>query len=911
MSIVARLRSWTRATLWRPHLENGMDAEFRFHMEVYVEDLVRNGMPLQEAMRQARLEFGGIETHKDEIRESLGLRLWDEFWSDLRFGWRMLRKSPAFAAVAIASMALGIGANTMIFTVTKQVILDKLAVPHAEQLRLFSWVAGKNAVVHSLWGDFYPAPGGQVGSTSFSYPAYQELQRQNKAMGDLFAFKHLSRLTATIDGRAEVVTGELVSGNYYQELEVTGVQGRPIVPTDDSGAGMGPVAVISDAFWTRSFGRSPEAIGKMIQLNLASITIVGINPPGFTGATSVQETPDVFLPFSMQPILLPKRQGSLLTDSNYWWVQIMGRLKPGSSQESARVALDLALDHAVRTTMVVGKDAGMPHLGLEQGSRGLNHAAQEFAQPIYVLTAVVGFVLLLACANLANLLLARATVRQREMSIRLALGAGSARILRQVLTESLLLAILSGIAGFLLGYLGRTAIPRLLSTSWQPTPFNSPFDWRVFAFTAAVSLFSGLLFGLAPAWQAIRTNVNSGLKETSQTSTVRRRGFTGKAIVVFQVSLSVLLVAGAGLFIRTLINLGSTSPGFSPQGILLFAIEPTKSRYPAPKDIALHAQLEEQLASVPGVESVALSSEPLLAHSMSNDSFIPDDQPKHPEKKQSAYTNVVGEHFLTTMGIPLLYGRGFGPHDTATAPKVAIINRQLAKEFYSGANPIGRSFNTGDEHFQIIGICEDARYTDLRHDPPATFYMLYRQQKDTEGSMTYEIRTTANPASLVSALRHAVQSVDKDLPLIDMRTQVEQIEATMAQERIFAALTGGFGLLALVLACIGIYGIMAYTVAHRTNEFGVRTALGAQSAQVLAMVLREGFLLVSIGIFTGLAAAMLLTRYLRTMLYGLKPTDPPTLILTALLLLGTALAASWGPARKASRVDPMTALRHE
>jgi len=569
------------------------------------------------------------------------------------------------------------------------------------------------------------------------------------------------------------------------------------------------------------------------------------------------------------------------------------------------------LNAAVRATMTLGKDDEIPRLALVDGSRGLNFAGKEFAQPVYVLMSLTGLVLLLACANIANLLLARSAARQREMCVRLALGAGRGRILRQVLVESLLLSGLGGAAGLLFGYFAKNAIPRMLSSSWEPAPFSARFDWRVFAFTAAISIITGLLFGVAPAWQATRTQVNSGLKDAAQTTTHRRKGFAGKVIVAFQVALSTLLVVGAFLFVRTLANLRAVDPGFRPEHLLLFQIDPPESRYPSPKHLVLFRQIEQKLTSIPGVTAVTLSSEPLIADSMSNNHFLPVGQDLS-GKKATAHFNAVGATFFETMGIPIVAGRGFAETDTATSTRVAVVNRALVHQFFSGINPVGKTFTTGKKEpaIQIVGICADAKYESLRRPAPPTFYEPY-QQLTHEMDMTYEVQTRMKPESITAAARAVVQSIDKDLPLVDVRTQTEQIDATIQQERIFADLTVGFGILALTLASIGIYGIIAYTVARRTNEIGIRLALGAQARQILAMVLRETSWLAVIGVALGLGAALLLTRFLASMLFGLKPNDPATLIASAALLFAVALLAGFIPARRASRAQPMQALRHE
>jgi predicted permease len=918
MSLIARARSWFRSVTHSSQLQRDMDDELRFHIDNYVEDLVRSGISLAEAKRRARLEFGSPDAHKVAMRVSLGLRLWDELRADLQYGLRMLRKSPSFTAIAVLSLTLGIGVNTTIFTLAKQFMFDQLNVPHPQDLRLLNWISPKDSAVHSLWGD-WDKSNGSVTSTSFSYPVYEHLRSHNHTLNDLFAFKSLGRMNATVDDSAEVIQGEMVSGNYYQQLQVQPQLGRAIQEYDDR-EGVPPVVLISDGYWTRRFGRSRSVIGKTIRLNLADVIIIGVNPRGFTGAKSVQssESPDIFVPFSAQPLVIPRaRDGSLLKSTKFWWMQIMARRKPGIQDSAAAAELDVALKDAVRATMNPKAEEALPNLRVGDGSRGMNEIGRTFAQPMYVLMALVGFVLLLACANIANLLLARASVRQREMSVRIALGASRARVLRQVFNESLLLSMFGGLGGLLFGYLGCLAIPRLMANAWdQPGEITTSFDWRVFAFNAGLALLTGILFGLAPAWQATRTEVNSSLKESAQTTTRGRHGFAGKAIVAFQVALSTLLVLGAGVFLRTLVNLHSVNPGFDTKQIVLFGVRPPEARYPAGKDLVLYRELETRLAAVPGVEDVAASDVALLANMSSNDDFIPTGHKPESGKEQTAFDMDVSDDFFHLYGIPLLEGRGVNASDTETSLKVAVVNQTLAKQFFPGEDPVGKTFQTSDGKdgkvlFQIVGLCADTRYADLRTAPPPIFYRSYRQATDLSWGVTFEIKTQVPRAAITPSLRAAVQSVDHDLPLTDIRTQQEQIDSLLQQERIFATLTGAFGGLALILACIGIYGIMSYTVARRTNEIGIRLVLGAKTRQVLAMVLGEASWLSLLGVVVGLAGGLLLIRFIRSMLYGLRTYDPVSIAGSVVLLMVVALLAGYVPARRASRVQPMQALRHE
>jgi predicted permease len=675
--------------------------------------------------------------------------------------------------------------------------------------------------------------------------------------------------------------------------------------------------VISDGYWTRQFNRSPLVIGKTILVNLVNVTIVGVNPRGFTGAKGTQNSPELFLPFSMQPLVFPySTMDSLLTSDRVWWTQIMARAKPGLDEAKARAVLDVALKSAVRATMTVKPNESLPDLLLTDGSRGMNESAREMARPLFVLISLVGLVVLLACANMANLLLARAAARQREMSVRMALGAGRARILRQVMTESLLLAVLGGLAGLVVGYFGRNAILAMLSSPAEPMTLPGGFDWGVFAFNAALSLVTGLLFGLGPAWQATRTQVSSALKDSAQTTTRRRRGYAGRAIVGFQVALSTLLVVMAGFFLRTVINLGRIDPGFDPRNIVLFEVRPPQSQYSGAKGTALFRQIEERLATVPGVMLVSPTSVPPLSHDYESDDFKPVGKKVAAGKEESALNTAVGDRYFATFRVPILAGRGFAPTDTETSPKVAVVNQALAKKYFPNENPIGKSFKTSDPKndkliYQIVGVCADTRYGSLREVPPPVYYLDYRQSPEIDWGMTFAVKTRTTRAGITPSLRRAVQAVDPNLPLIDVRTQEEQIQDLLMNERVFADLTTGFGVLALALACIGIYGLMAYTVSRRTNEIGIRMALGARSDQVLRMVLGEAVWMTAIGLAVGLGGALALGRVVASQLYGLKAWDPATLTAAAALLIFVALGASWVPARRAAGVDPSRALRAE
>ncbi len=916
ISSILRIISRLRGLLVQGKADREFAGEVQTHIELLTERLIRHGMIRADAASAARRQFGNTALLEERQREARAFLWPTTAVQDVRYGLRMLAKSPGVTAISIISLALGIGANTAIFTLSKAALFDALSVPHPDQLRLLAYTQDGRSAVWQDWGDFYTDKQGRTVIASFSYPVYRRLRDRDHSLGDLFAFVDLNQfehLSATIDGHAEVVTAELVSGNLFHAIGVGTVQGRPIEPMDDAVPGSGAVAVISDSFWRRRFDRSPSVIGKTIDVNLTPVTIVGVAPQSFAGASHVHTPQDLFLPLSMQPAIFPQKKGSLLSDADTWWIQIMGRLQPGISNDQARASLAVSLNQAARSTMTVPAGRSVPPLFLLPGGRGWNYAAQELEHSMPFLLALAGLVLLLACVNVANLLLARSSSRNREISVRLALGASKRRVVRQMLTESLCLSALGGSAGLLLGFLGRNILPHLLSSAWGPVALGTRFDWRVFAFTLAISVLTGLGFGVGPAWQATRTSVNAGLKDGATTATRHRGGFTGKMLVILQVSLCMLLLVCAGLFVRTLANLNALDPGFNKKGLLLFAIEPPVKRYPAPKNIEVFHRVEERIASLPGVESVTLSREALLAQSGSDSDFLLEGQPRIARQTEYVPFNSVGQSFFTTMGIPILYGRSFDPRDSSSSPGVAVVNRALAQKMFAGKNPIGAIFRMreGAEQIEIVGVSADAKYAWIRADDAPAFYVLYTQQKEATGSMTFEVRTKGYPKDFAAAVRGAVESVDKDLPLIEVRTQEEQIDAALAPERSFATVTSGFGILALVLASIGVYGVVAAGVSQRANEIGVRMALGARADQVLRMILGEAMGVALAGVGAGLCATLLFTRLLSSLLFGLKPTDSLTLASAGLLLAAVAVLASWGPARRASRIDPVRALRHE
>jgi len=798
---------------------------------------------------------------------------------DLVFAARLLRKSPGFTLVAAVSLALAIGANTAIFSIAKQLLFERLDIPDAANLRLLTST-----------------------DANFSYPMYEQLRAQNQVLGDLLAF-HATAVNATVGENAERVLAHEVSGNYYAVLGVQPQLGRAILPVDDTG-GSEPVVVISDEFWEREFARSPAVLGQSIELNDVPVTIVGVNRKGFTGAASTlpSQTPAVIVALAKATLVTPSSDSrNWLADPKSRSVNILARRKPGVSDSAAQAALDTQFSTILRATLPIHTGDAVPRLTLRDGSRGLFAQQQVFATPITVLMIFLGLVLLLACANIATLMLARGARRQREMSMRLALGAGRSRILRQMLVESLLLAAIGGASGLALAYVGRGAIAR----------FTAHFDWQVFGFTALISIATGVLFGLAPALAAMRAQIADGVKG---------RGVIGKSVVGFQIALATLLLTGAGLFIRSLAGLTAVNPGFRTDHLLLAQIVLPQNRYPAGANVAFHQRMEQAIANIPGVVSVSGAEVPYLSGEQLQTNVLRQGEVVDASTDQTEPYNAVGIHFFETLRIPIVAGRAFGADDTATSPKVAVINQRLAAARFPNQSPIGKRVSVGvyagygdiltTGPIEIVGVCGDTLYGDLHGVPPPQLFVPYVQQTQVR-RLTYQIRTQTQPEAIVPALRRVVHAADPALPLVNVRTQQDQIDSDLADEWLLVSLTSAFGLLALVLASVGIYGVMAYSVAQRTREIGIRMALGAIPRQILAMVLREASSLSAVATALGVGASLLVTRFVKSMLFGIAPSDPATVWGAAGLLMIVALGASWVPARRAASVQPMEALRRD
>ena len=840
-------------------------------------------------------------------------------WNDLRYALRTLRKSPVFTTVAILSLALGIGANTAIFTLLDQILLRYLAAKDPQQL-----------VLLTMRGRHY---GSNWGGNAISYPMYRDFQDHNEVFSGMFCRFPIAT-SVSFNGSTQRVQAELVSGSYFPVLGVGAAIGRTFSPDDDRAPSGHPLAVLSYDYWKTSFGEDPAIVGKKVIVNSVGLTVIGVAERGFDGV-ELGNAAKVFVPVAMQSDLMPLNP-EFLKNRRTRWVNAFGRLKPSFTATAAKSSLQPFMhsmlemevqDAAFRNTTALTRQEFLKcFIDVLPGSQGRASFRQQLKTPLWAMMAITGAVLLIACANLAGLLLARAAGRQREMAVRLAVGASRGRIIGQLLTESLTLATLGGIAGLMLAYwASRFLIASYLPSDSQGLKISTTPDLRILLFAFAATLLTGLLFGLAPALQATRPDVAPTLKD--QAGAVVSGGHIAlrKALVVAQVTLSLLLLIGAGLFMRSLNNLRTLGPGFPVERLIGFQVDPSLNGYKPDRAKMFYQRLTENMATLPGVKSTALAAVRILEgnewdNSATAEGYTPSRPGEHPEP----YMNSISPNYFATLGAPVVAGREFTLQDTHEvlhrppdnwAPKTIIINETFAKRYFPGKNPLGMHIGFGSDpgvrlDMEVIGVVKDIKYTSLRDEIPEQAFVPYLAGRYVSG-MTMYIRTTLDPDALYSSVRAKVKELDPNLPIYKLRTTAEQLDQSLTNERMIASLSAAFGFLATLLATIGLYGVMAYTVSRRTREIGIRMALGAIDRDVIWMVMREALLLVVIGVAIGLPATLVLTPLVKSQLFGLPPNDPPTLALTALGLALVACAAGYIPALRASRIDPMRALRHE
>ena len=897
--MLSRIRSWLDSVLRRSKVEKEMASEMEFHLAVRRDDLIRRGLSPDEASRHARLEFGAVERYKEECRESLGLRLLDQLRGDLRYAWRQLGKTPTFTILAVAILAIGIGANTAIFSAIDAFLLRMLPVQQPEQLRRLEWAARKTGFFRSYDGDTKKNSAGERVAWSISYPVYKYLRDHTSTLSGLITFSSVQRINLTIRGHAELAGGQVVSGNYFSTLGSQTLLGRTLTPEDDQPGGISALAVLSYGFWQRMFGGDAQVLRQSFAVNGTPVVIVGVLPKNSCGISPY--CPDVILPMAMEPVLYPG--SDVLQKPDRWYLEAMGRLKPGVSEERARAEIELLMRQAI-LDYKPDREYDPPRVALIPGGQGLDRVRNTLEQPFRILAWAVGAVLVIACANIAGLLLARATARHREIGIRLAIGASRGRLVRQLLTESLLLSALGGAAGVLLAYLAGDSIARLFVTDPRPLAVEVALNFRVLAFSVAMCVATGLVFGLAPALRATRVDLVPMLKTSSATAE-RSRYRIGKALIAVQVALSLILAVGATVFVRTLINLNSEPIGFRPENLLVFQLNPTLNGYKEQRLLNFHEDVVRRLGQIPGVRSASMSRWGILSGGATRDGVTLPGQ----QKGVPVYIHYVSPRFFETIGFPLLAGRDIAWSDRETSQRVMVINETLAKQIFAGQNPVGRSVEMNGNDVEIVGLAGDTKFESLRRSVPATVYIPFRQ--NVQFSMTYVVRSETELQALVTAVRRVVESVDPNVPMYEVKTQVEQINDLIRRERLFAALLSGFAVLALVLACMGIYGTLAYLVTRRTPEIGLRQALGAKRADIVGLVLRESIAPVTVGVVIGVAGSLAAGKLVESILFGLKPQDPLALATASAILLGSAILAGWWPAHRASRIAPMAALRQE
>jgi len=813
---------------------------------------------------------------------------------DLRYGLRVLMKTPAVTGIAILTLALGIGANTAIFSLADAFLWSRLPVKDPDQLVFV----------------YERLPGGRT-QGSFPYAAFEQFRDSNHSLSGLFAYDD-TRVALTIDGQPEYVAADFVSGGYFDVLGVGAARGRTFTAEDDQ-PGRPVVAVISDRYWQRRFGRNPAVVGVTTYVGRVPVTIIGVTPPGFFGRKAAGRSADVVLPMFIQPRLGLKDHDTF---------PVMGRLEPGVPLEQAREDLDVinrrALMEAAGAAVSprAAQEIRQRAIQLAPAVRGKTSDGTDLGTQLPILLAVVGVVLLIACVNVANLQLARATARQKEIAVRLSIGAGRGRLVRQLLTESLLLGVLGGALGLILAGWGVGLLTAVLSLGRSPIVFSFSASGRLLAFTTAVSLLTGVLFGLSPALAATRVDLSPMFKGGAERSTSgpwRQR--LARSLVIAQMALSLALLVDAGLLIRTLQRLYTVDPGFERETVLLTWVSPALHGYDQARESALYRELLTRMNAIPGVQSATLSRYRLVTGDPYREVWV-----RHAassaEEGRRVYCGVVGPRFFETMGITLVQGREFSVTDDAAAPRVALISESLARRAFPGGHPIGQQIGFDGSRTaadaQVIGVVRDLNRRLVERAPEEAIYVPVAQAPpDSLGQMNLVLRTTASPPSITAAVRSAVGSIDKDLPVEALQTQAQEVDDYLGGRRSLAEILGFFGALALLLAAIGLFGTMSYAVGRRTREIGIRLALGAQKTDMLWMVLREASLQVVAGIAAGAVTALAATRLIASVLFEVGAADPLTFATAIFVLTATALAASYLPARRATRVDPMASLRHE
>ncbi|HVN08431.1 MAG TPA: ABC transporter permease [Patescibacteria group bacterium] len=896
---IAGMMHTLRALVWRDSAEHEMEDELRLHIERQTEKYAAAGMPREEAERRAKIEIGGMERVREECRDARGTRWMESLLQDLRFGLRQLRRNPGFTAIGILSLALGIGANAAIFSLMDAVLLSRLPVRNPGELVVItSYDAGSNV------------------NSSFSYPMYRDLRDRNQVFAGVIA-RGGAQFNLNYRGVTEKVNGELVSGNYYDVLGVRPWIGRLFTQQDDVTPGAQPVVVLSYGFWKSRFGGDPGMIGQRLLLNEQPMTVIGVAAPDFYG-TSLAHNLDIRVPLMMTPVFKPV-PNNRLERRNHQWLDLMARRRPGVTMAQAQASLQVLFDQ-----ILTGEEQQLPadtsefkrqqflarRINLLPGEQGQQWLQRQMSEPLLLLFGVTGMVILILCANLANLSLARASARGTEVAVRNALGAGRRRLMQQWLTESLLLSLLGGVASIAVAVWGKAALVGFIPAASRQN-LESPLGWRVFVFLLVVAVAAGILLGLAPAMRAARSGPADALRGDSRTFSSAGGSRLRGGLIGLQVMFSVPLLIVAGLFLRSLQNLEGMNTGFRKDHVLLADMDPALNGYPPEKVQSVYAEVLAGVRSLPGVQSAGLATTSPISGGWDQLGVVVEGYHPREGESMSPDWSAVSPGYFKALAIPILAGRAFTEQDDAAAPKVAIINETMARYFFKDGNPLGRKIGLeGVPDTEIVGVVRDAKYTNLREETRRHMYMPVAQQNRLF-ELTLLAHTSGDPRAEADLVRGVVARVDPHLPLYHVTTLEAQIDDSLTQERLVAWLCGLFGALATLLSAVGLYGVVAYATQSRTREIGIRIALGATPGNILDLVLRRMGYLVGMGMVVGTAGALMLSRVVGSMLYGVRPAEPSVYLLAGLLLAASAGLAAYLPARRATRVDPVEALRHE
>jgi predicted permease len=923
MPLFRKIQWW----LGRGTREAELREELQFHLNEEQETRQADGLSADEARWAARRDLGNTALLVEDARALWSWTLLEQLAQDVRYGLRGMAKNRLFTTLAALSLAFGIGANTAIYSFMDAILLRSLPVTDPASLVVLEWRTQESwsgseshVVMHSMDGSTFDEGASTTGAI-FPFSAFEHLQAPSaQVLSSLFAHKPAGSVNVIVKGDAELARGEYVSGGFFDGLNVRPAAGRLIQPGDDR-AGAAPVAVLGLGYSQRRFGDTARVVGQAMLINNVAFTVIGVVPAEFFGVDPAG-SPQVYLPMHAGPLV---QERSIKTvdfgDPNYYWVEMMGRLKPGVDLARARTALAGPFAQWVASTATNDEErARLPALHLDEGAAGLDTLRRQYSKPLYVLLAMVGLMLAIACANTANLLLARSAARTREMAVRLSLGAGRWRIVRQLLTESILLAALSGALGVVVAIAGMRVLTPLLVNGQEELVLHAELNLHVLTVTLVLSCLCGVLFGLAPALQATRPALMPALggraigEPRSRLLAALPRLVSRQALVVAQIALSLLLLVVAGLFVETLSKLQSLSLGFNRQNVLLFDVDAPQAGVPVARIAGFYADLRRHLQELPGVRDVTLAHASLIKAGRSHPITV--------EGKPAAGTRLLwtGPQFFRTMQIPIERGREIEEHDREGTPPIAVVSERFARTNFGDANPIGRHIQIGGSlrvddvpaDLEIVGVAANAQYGGLRRVNPPVVYVSHAQVPAAEvGQVTYALRTDGEPLAYATAVRRLVHQLDGRVPVTELRSQVGEIDRTINQEIVFARLCTAFAILALTIACVGLYATTAYAVARRTSEIGLRMALGAGRRVVTWMVLREVCAIAAVGLAIAVPAALAAAPLIESFLFATSPNDPKALALASAILLAAALLAGYGPARRAARVDPIVALRHE